>query len=199
MTLWQKYNKTTFKKLEAKTLFDKIWDRHIVRSIENGPDVIYIDRHYLHEVTSPLAFNGLRQRGIKVFRPEKTIATADHNTPTKDQHLEIRDELSRNQVAKLDENCKEFGITYFGLNNPKNGIIHVIAPELGYTLPVSTLSKLNIRQCRVYLNAENLLTFTNYNNIDPEVRNTNDMQKGVDSINRMPLARIFSLGFNVTF
>ena len=125
--------------MEAKTLFDKIWDGHIVRSIENGPDVIYIDRHYIHEVTSPMAFNGLKQRGIKVLRPEKTIATADHNTPTKDQHLEIRDEMSRNQVAKLEENCKTFGIEYFGLNNPKNGVVHVVGPELGYTLPGMTI------------------------------------------------------------
>ena len=125
--------------MEAKTLFDKIWDAHVVRSIENGPDVIYIDRHYLHEVTSPLAFNGLRQRGIRVFRPEKTIATADHNIPTKDQHLEIRDELSRNQVATLEENCKDFGVKCFGLNDPKNGIVHVIGPELGYTLPGMTI------------------------------------------------------------
>ncbi|MDR2886393.1 MAG: 3-isopropylmalate dehydratase large subunit [Bacteroidales bacterium] len=125
--------------MEAKTLFDKIWDSHVVRSIENGPDVIYIDRHYIHEVTSPQAFNGLRQRGIQVFRPQKTIATADHNIPTKDQHLEIRDELSRNQVARLAENCKTFGIEYFGLNNPKNGIVHVVGPELGYTLPGMTI------------------------------------------------------------
>jgi 3-isopropylmalate/(R)-2-methylmalate dehydratase large subunit len=125
--------------LEAKTLFDKIWDCHIVRSIENGPDVLYIDRHYLHEVTSPAAFNGLRQRGIGVMRPEKAIATADHNTPTKDQHLEIRDEQARNQVAALEENCKTFGIEYFGLNHPKNGVVHVIGPELGYTLPGMTI------------------------------------------------------------
>jgi 3-isopropylmalate/(R)-2-methylmalate dehydratase large subunit len=125
--------------LEAKTLFDKIWDGHIVRSIENGPDVIYIDRHYLHEVTSPLAFNGLKRRGIKVFRPEKTIATADHNIPTKDQHLEIKDEVSRHQVATLENNCKTFGIKCFGLNDPQNGIVHVIGPELGYTVPGMTI------------------------------------------------------------
>ena len=125
--------------MEAKTLFDKIWDSHVVRSIENGPDVIYIDRHYMHEVTSPMAFNGLKQRGIKVFRPEKTIATADHNIPTKDQHLEIKDEISRKQVEKLEENCKTYGIEYFGLNNPKNGVVHVVGPELGYTLPGMTI------------------------------------------------------------
>jgi 3-isopropylmalate/(R)-2-methylmalate dehydratase large subunit len=125
--------------LEAKTLFDKIWDAHIVRSIENGPDVIYIDRHYLHEVTSPLAFNGLKQRGIQAFRPEKAIATADHNIPTINQHLEIKYELSRNQVATLEDNCKTFGIKCFGLNHPQNGIVHVIGPELGYTLPGMTI------------------------------------------------------------
>ena len=128
-----------YTKLEAKTLFDKIWDGHVVRSIEDGPDVLYIDRHYIHEVTSPQAFNGLRQRGIKVLRPGKTIATADHNIPTKNQHLTIHDELSRNQVEKLAENCKIHGIEYFGLNHHKNGIVHVIGPELGYTQPGMTI------------------------------------------------------------
>lgn len=125
--------------LDAKTLFDKIWDNHVVKSIEAGPDVLYIDRHYIHEVTSPQAFNGLKERGIRVMRPEKTIATADHNTPTMDQHLEIRNELSRNQVQRLNENCRDYGIELFGLNNPKNGIVHVIGPELGYTLPGMTI------------------------------------------------------------
>jgi len=111
----------------------------VVRSIKDGPDVLYIDRHYIHEVTSPQAFNGLKQRGIPVFRPERTIATADHNIPTKDQHLTIRDELSRNQVERLAENCKTYGIEYFGLNHSKNGIVHVIGPELGYTLPGMTI------------------------------------------------------------
>ena len=126
-------------KLKAKTLFDKIWNGHVVKSIEDGPDVLYIDRHYIHEVTSPQAFNGLKERKIKVFRPGNTIATADHNIPTRDQHLQIRDELSRNQVEKLNENCKEHGIELFGLNHPKNGIVHVIGPELGYTLPGMTI------------------------------------------------------------
>ncbi len=125
--------------MEAKTLFDKIWDSHVVRSIKDGPDVIYIDRHYIHEVTSPQAFNGLKQRGIPVFRPGNTIATADHNIPTKDQHLTIHDELSRNQVERLAENCKAHDIEYFGLNNSKNGIVHVIGPELGYTQPGMTI------------------------------------------------------------
>jgi 3-isopropylmalate/(R)-2-methylmalate dehydratase large subunit len=125
--------------MNAKTLFDKIWDSHVVRSIEDGPDVLYIDRHYIHEVTSPQAFNGLKERGIPVYRPEQTLATADHNIPTKNQHLPIRDELSRNQVERLSENCKKYGIELFGLNNPKNGIVHVIGPELGYTLPGMTI------------------------------------------------------------
>jgi 3-isopropylmalate/(R)-2-methylmalate dehydratase large subunit len=125
--------------LKANTLFDKIWDGHVVHSIEDGPDVLYIDRHYIHEVTSPQAFNGLRERGISVFRPGKTIATADHNIPTKDQHLQIRDQLSHNQVERLSENCRKHGIELFGLNHPKNGIVHVIGPELGYTLPGMTI------------------------------------------------------------
>lgn len=134
-----KADKTKDNKLKAKTLFDKIWDSHVVRSIEEGPDVLYIDRHYIHEVTSPQAFNGLKERGIKVFRPERTIATADHNIPTINQHLQIKDLLSRNQVERLDQNCLEHGIELFGLNNPKNGIVHVIGPELGYTLPGMTI------------------------------------------------------------
>ena len=125
--------------MEAKTLFDKIWDGHVVRSINEGPDVLYIDRHFIHEVTSPQAFNGLKERAIPVFRPGNTLATADHNIPTKDQHLQIRDQLSRNQVERLTENCREHGIELFGINHPNNGIVHVIGPELGYTLPGMTI------------------------------------------------------------
>jgi 3-isopropylmalate/(R)-2-methylmalate dehydratase large subunit len=125
--------------MEAKTLFDKIWDDHVVNHIEDGPDVLYIDQHYIHEVTSPQAFNGLHERGIKVFRPEKTLAVADHNIPTINQDKQIKDELSRNQVAKLAENCERYGIEMFGLNHPKNGIVHVIGPELGYTRPGMTI------------------------------------------------------------
>lgn len=121
------------------TLFDKIWDSHVVRSIEGGPDVLYIDRHFIHEVTSPQAFDGLRARGITVFRPGKTTATADHNIPTREQKLPIKDELSRKQVETLNHNCSEFGIEYFGLNHPKNGIVHVVGLELGYTLPGTTI------------------------------------------------------------
>jgi 3-isopropylmalate/(R)-2-methylmalate dehydratase large subunit len=125
--------------MEQKTLFDKIWDAHVVQSISNGPDVLYIDQHYIHEVTSPQAFNGLKQRGIPVFRPEKTLATADHNIPTFNQHLPITDELSRKQVEKLAENCRYYGVEFFGLGHPKNGIVHVIGPELGYTQPGMTI------------------------------------------------------------
>ena len=125
--------------MKAKTLFDKIWDDHVVYSIEDGPDVLYIDQHYIHEVTSPQAFNGLEERGIPVFRPSRTLATADHNIPTKNQHLPIRDELSRIQVEKLTENCRKHNITLFGLNHQNNGIVHVIGPELGYTRPGMTI------------------------------------------------------------
>jgi len=125
--------------MEPKTLFDKIWDSHVVRSIEGGPDVLYIDRHYIHEVTSPQAFNGLRKRGIPVFRPERTLATADHNIPTINQDQPIRDLLSRNQVEKLAENCSEYGIEFYGLNHQRNGIVHVIGPELGFTRPGMTI------------------------------------------------------------
>jgi len=121
------------------TLFDKIWDAHVVHSVKDGPDVIYIDRHYIHEVTSPQAFKGLGERGVPVFRPAQTLATADHNTPTKDQHLPIREELSRNQVDRLTENCKKYGIELFGLGHKYNGIVHVIGPELGYTRPGMTI------------------------------------------------------------
>jgi 3-isopropylmalate/(R)-2-methylmalate dehydratase large subunit len=125
--------------MTAQTLFEKIWNSHVVRTLEGGPEVLYIDQHYIHEVTSPQAFEGLRTRGISVLRPHKTLATADHNIPTTDQHLPIRDLLSRNQVNTLEENCKQYGIEYYGINNPKNGIVHVIGPELGYTLPGMTI------------------------------------------------------------
>jgi 3-isopropylmalate/(R)-2-methylmalate dehydratase large subunit len=125
--------------MKAKTLFDKIWDEHVVYSIEDGPDILYIDQHFIHEVTSPQAFNGLEERGISVFRPSRTLATADHNIPTKDQHLPIKEELSRLQVEKLTENCRKHDIRLFGLNHPDNGIVHVIGPELGYTRPGMTI------------------------------------------------------------
>jgi 3-isopropylmalate/(R)-2-methylmalate dehydratase large subunit len=123
----------------AKTLFEKIWDRHIVKTIDGGPSVLYIDRHFIHEVTSPQAFNGLNKRGIKVFKPGKTIATADHNVPTLNQHLPISEELSRKQVEALVKNCGEHGIELYGLGHPYQGIVHVIGPELGITRPGMTI------------------------------------------------------------
>lgn len=123
----------------GKTLFDKIWDSHVVRSVSGGPDVLYIDRHYIHEVTSPQAFSGLRQRGVSIFRPERTVATADHNIPTLNQHLPISDPVSRSQVETLEDNCRIAGITYFGMGDPGNGIVHVTGPEQGYTLPGMTI------------------------------------------------------------
>lgn len=125
--------------MAKKTLFDKIWDSHIVKSVQDGPDVLYIDKHFIHEVTSPQAFAGIEKRGKKVARPKQTIATADHNVPTKDQHLPILDELSRKQVEKLTENCKNHGIELYGLNHPYQGIVHVIGPELGITQPGLTI------------------------------------------------------------
>ncbi len=123
----------------ANTLFDKIWDSHVVNLVEGGPTQLYIGRHYCHEVTSPQAFDGLRQRGLKVFRPEKTICSPDHNIPTLNQELPIADPVSRHQVETLNRNAREFGLTLFGLGHRKNGIIHVIGPENGLTLPGYTI------------------------------------------------------------
>lgn len=123
----------------SQTLFDKIWDRHVVQQQESYPAVVYIDRHFIHEVTSPQAFDGLRQRNIGVFRPKQTIATADHNVPTMDQHLPIKEELSRKQVETLSKNCAEFGVELYGLGHEKQGIVHVIGPELGITQPGQTI------------------------------------------------------------
>lgn len=123
----------------GKTLFDKIWDAHVVDEIKDGPSVLYIDRHLIHEVTSPQAFAGLDARGIKVFRPERTIATPDHNVPTIDQHLPIKDLLSKTQVETLEKNTKNHNIRHFGLNHPFQGVVHVVGPELGLTLPGMTI------------------------------------------------------------
>jgi len=123
----------------GKALFDKIWDTHIVQSVDNGPDVLYIDKHLIHEVTSPVAFVGLEKRGLKVLRPEKTLATADHNVPTINQDKPIQDKLSFEQVNKLTENCKNHGIELYGLNHQYHGIVHVIGPELGITQPGMTI------------------------------------------------------------
>ena len=123
----------------GKTLFEKVWDNHVVNSIPNGPSIIYIDKHLIHEVTSPQAFAGLNKRNIKVFRPDKTIATADHNVPTTNQHLPIQEALSRNQVETLNKNCREHGVELYGLGHKYQGIVHVIGPELGITQPGMTI------------------------------------------------------------
>ena len=123
----------------GKTLFDKVWDKHVVRSIKDGPDVLFIDRHMVHEVTSPVAFRGLENRNLKVLFPKKTFATADHNTPTLNQHLPVKDPLSSKQLLALEENAKKHNISYWGLGHKKNGIVHVIGPEYGITLPGTTI------------------------------------------------------------
>lgn len=121
------------------TLFDKIWDSHVVQIVPDGPQQLYIDRLYCHEVTSPQAFDGLRQRGLKPFRPQNIYCMPDHNTPTHDQDQPIADPVSRKQVDTLARNAAEFGLNHFGMMHPKNGIIHVVGPELGLTLPGMTI------------------------------------------------------------
>ena len=122
-----------------QTLFDKVWDSHVVKSINNGPDVLFIDRHMIHEVTSPVAFLGLKNRKLPVLYPDRTFATADHNTPTLNQHLPVADPLSRNQLKALEENATAHGISYWGLGHKKNGIVHVVGPEYGITQPGATI------------------------------------------------------------
>lgn len=121
------------------TLFDKIWDKHVVKNIPDGPTQLYIDRLYCHEVTSPQAFNGMRARGLKCFRPGQIICMPDHNTQTHDQDKPIADPVSRKQVETLERNCKEFGLTHYGMMSPDNGIIHVVGPEKGLSLPGMTI------------------------------------------------------------
>ena len=122
-----------------KTLFDKVWDAHVVDTVKNGPQILYIDKHLIHEVTSPQAFNELESRKIPIFRPKQIIATADHNTPTQDQHLPVKDEMSRIQLTQLSKNCKKNNITLYELGHKYNGIVHVMAPELGITQPGMTM------------------------------------------------------------
>jgi len=122
-----------------KTLFDKIWDTHVVTQIKGGRQVLYIDQHFIHEVTSPQAFAGLEKRGITLFRKDKIVATADHNVPTKNQHLPITEPLSRKQVNTLMMNCEKFDVPCYGLGHEKQGIVHVIGPELGITRPGMTI------------------------------------------------------------
>ena len=123
----------------SSTLFDKIWDAHVVTAVTDGPTQIYIDRHFCHEVTSPQAFDGLRKRGLKVYRPEKTTLSPDHNIPTLNQEKPIQDPISKNQVDTLTKNASDFGLTLYGLGHEKNGIIHVIGPENGLTQPGMTI------------------------------------------------------------
>ena len=121
------------------TLFDKIWDKHVVQQVEDGPMQLYIDRLYCHEVTSPQAFDGMRARGLKCFRPEKIYCMPDHNTPTHDQDKPIEDPVSKTQVDTLAKNAKEFGLTHYGMMSKDNGIIHVVGPEKGLSLPGMTI------------------------------------------------------------
>lgn len=121
------------------TLFDKIWDRHVVQKIDDGPTQLYIDRLYCHEVTSPQAFADMRARDLKCFRPDHIVCMPDHNTPTHDQDKPIADPVSKNQVDTLARNARDFGLTHFGMMDPRNGIIHVVGPERGLTLPGMTI------------------------------------------------------------
>ena len=121
------------------TLFDKIWDGHVVQEVKDGPTQLYIDRLYCHEVTSPQAFDGMRARGLKCFRPEKIYCMPDHNTPTHDQDKPIEDPVSKKQVDTLAKNAKEFGLTHYGMMSKDNGIIHVVGPEKGLSLPGMTI------------------------------------------------------------
>jgi 3-isopropylmalate/(R)-2-methylmalate dehydratase large subunit len=125
--------------MTAKTLYDKLWDAHVVRENDDGTSLIYIDRHLVHEVTSPQAFEGLKLAGRKLWRVDANIATADHNVPTTDRAHGIADPVSRLQVETLDANCRDFGIVEFGMNDARQGIVHVIGPELGATLPGMTV------------------------------------------------------------
>ncbi|MDA3927764.1 MAG: 3-isopropylmalate dehydratase large subunit [Prolixibacteraceae bacterium] len=125
--------------MSAKTLFDKVWDAHTVKEVEGGPNVLYIDRHFIHEVTSPVAFLGLKTRGLKVARPDQTSATHDHNVPTTNQHLSIVDELSKHQVETLEANCKEHNIVHHNLGSEGHGVVHIIGPEQGLTQPGMTI------------------------------------------------------------
>ena len=121
------------------TLFDKIWDRHVVQQVEDGPTQLYIDRLYCHEVTSPQAFDGMRERGLKCFRPKQIFCMPDHNTPTHDQDKPIEDPVSKKQVDTLAKNAEEFGLTHYGMMSKDNGIIHVVGPEKGLSLPGMTI------------------------------------------------------------
>ncbi len=123
----------------GKTLFDKVWDAHVVKSLDGGRSVLYIDRHYIHEVTSPVAFLGLKNRGVKVARPQNTTGTPDHNVPTVNQHLPVAEEQSRLQLESFERNCREHGIECFALGSPRHGVVHIVGPEQGITQPGMTI------------------------------------------------------------
>jgi len=125
--------------LMAKTLFQKVWENHVVAEEAGRPSVLYIDLHLIHEVTSPQAFSGLRARGLKVRRPDRTIATMDHSTPTLPKHLQVIDDEAKAQLSQLEKNCAEFGIQLYALGNSRNGIVHVVGPERGFTQPGMTI------------------------------------------------------------
>ena len=125
--------------MNGKTLFEKVWNAHVVAADEGSPAVLYIDLHLIHEVTSPQAFAGLKERGLKVRRPGKTVATVDHSIPTRNLSEGIRDALAAGQITKLEENAREFGVELFGIGNPRRGIVHIIGPELGLTQPGMTI------------------------------------------------------------
>jgi 3-isopropylmalate/(R)-2-methylmalate dehydratase large subunit len=124
---------------EPKTLFEKIWEGHVVAQEAGSPAVLYVDLHLVHEVTSPQAFSGLRARGLRVRRPDKTLATVDHSIPTHDRSLPIADPLAARQVRQMEENCREFGVPLYDGRNPDQGIVHVIGPEQGLTQPGMTI------------------------------------------------------------
>src|SRR5262245_26831891 len=123
----------------AKTLYDKIWEQHVVHSFDDGTSLLYIDRHMVHEVTSPQAFEGLELARRKLHRPNSILATVDHNVPTMNRKKGIDDPESKIQVETLDENCKKNGLSFFGLNDNRQGIVHIIGPEQGFTLPGITI------------------------------------------------------------
>ncbi|MCD8185140.1 MAG: 3-isopropylmalate dehydratase large subunit [Rikenellaceae bacterium] len=123
----------------GKTLFDKVWDAHVIQELDGGRCVLYIDRQYIHEVTSPVAFSGLRERGLRIFRPQQITATPDHNVPTENQHLPLEAGESKDQVDALIANCQEFGVEVFGLGNDHHGVVHIIGPEFGFTQPGMTI------------------------------------------------------------
>lgn len=125
--------------MKPKTLFQKIWDSHLVAESDDAPSIIYIDLHLVHEVTSPQAFSGLREKGLKVRRPDRTIGTMDHSTPTVSLDLETADAMAVQQLRQFEQNCKDFGIQFYGLDSPNRGIVHVIGPEQGFTQPGQTI------------------------------------------------------------